>query len=118
MRTAAARRIRVRRNPPVEAFRWIRDPRGLSILLSGDRWLRHIARNHPEVEGRYAEVVELIRAPKFITQTAAIPRIDLYYGGEPQLRIVVEIGGVEGWVVSAYERLAPAEREKVIWIPY
>lgn len=117
---AARTRIRVRRNPPIEAERWILDPRGVSVLLTADLWLRHILRRHrPEMDGRYTDVVKVIQSPDFITRSPFAASLELYYGGSPRIRIVVRFThAVEGEVLTAYPRPEADPRERTIWTPY
>lgn len=68
---AARTRIRVRRNPPIEAERWIRDPRGIEVLLSARVWVDHVVRRHYYMAARYHDVVAVIQAPASIAARPA-----------------------------------------------
>lgn len=116
---AGLARIRLHRNPPIEAERWVRDPRGLKILLTADIWRTHVLRRHrAQMEDRYESVVGVLENPAFITRSPWTPSIELYYGDEPQIRVVVRFTRpLEGEVVTAYTPGGPEEREKIVWTP-
>lgn len=124
-----ARAVR-KRNPGPAADELFTDPRRFLILVRAERWKKHVLKKHKNLKPLYAEVMETIAAPDFITQSLIYPDRNVYYRrvdlpatetapAVPLIAAVVKIDHEtgKGELVTAYGETKKPEMERIIWTP-
>lgn len=91
---------------------------GTLIRLSAERWL-HISEEHPELAGRFHDVLETIEAPEAVFQ-GSVGELLAARQVEPGKYLVVvykEQTPSEGFVITAFltRRLRQLQRRSKVW---
>lgn len=98
----------------------VKSKNNVPIRLTVERW-SHIVKRHPEMEGQKERVLETITYPGMIQEGDFGEFLALrHYESTPltsKFLVVVyrEIGGSDGFVVTAYFTNRPSERRKILW---
>ncbi len=107
-----------RENPTV---RVLTDYEGRQVRLTDER-LAHI-REHPEMVGLESAIAETLAHPQRVIQSRSDPDARLYYRyyvgtrvGDKWLCVVVRVGEVDSFVITAYLTNEP-KRGELLWPP-
>jgi hypothetical protein len=87
---------------------------GVPIRLTEERW-RHIVEARDELEGREEDVLDVVCAPDWITRGYRGSLVAWKgYGKRGYLAVIYkELGGVDGFVITAFFTRKPKKRGKV-----
>jgi hypothetical protein len=98
------------------------DPRGYRIVMYSDRYQNHIVRRRDYIT--IGSIEDTLHGPEVITADEQYELRENYYlQGVMEdypalfLKVVVEFGGVDGKVITAFDVDRPKPTERIIWSP-
>lgn len=98
----------------------VRSRNGVPIRLTEERW-RHLAAQHPEMDGQRGKVLETLTGPDLVQEgdfgeLLAIRRYTDTPLGEKFLVVVYrEVSTEDGFIVTAYLTRRPSSRRETLW---